>query len=87
MGGPRGARDQLRMRVRFGFLYENFRDATFWYECFGMLRKASMVAVVTFFQDRTGIQVFTVSWVALTYLTVSVRGACRVEGSWGGEGG
>ena len=83
MGGPRGARDQLRMRVRFGFLYENFRDATFWYECFGMLRKASMVAVVTFFQDQTGIQVFTVSWVALTYLTVSVRGACRVEGELG----
>ena len=83
MGGPRGARDQLRMRVRFGFLYENFRDATFWYECFGMLRKASMVAVVTFFQDRTGIQVFTVSWVAMTYLTVSVRGARVV--SCGGE--
>ena len=85
MGGPRGARDQLRMRVRFGFLYENFRDATFWYESFGMLRKASMVAVVTFFQDQTGIQVFTVSWVALTYLTVSVCGA-RVRRSWGGEG-
>ena len=50
-----------------------------------MLRKASMVAVVTFFQDQTGIQVFTVSWVALTYLTVSVCGA-RVRRSWGGEG-
>ena len=39
------------MRVRFGFLYENFRDATFWYESFGMLRKASMVAVVTLLRN------------------------------------
>ena len=60
----------LQMRVRFGFLYENYRPETFWYECFGMLRKASMVAAVVLLQDQTGLQVFTVSWVALTYLTV-----------------
>ena len=62
--------DSLQMRVRFGFLYENYRPETFWYECFGMLRKASMVAAVVLLQDQTGLQVFTVSWVALTYLTV-----------------
>ena len=62
--------DSLQMRVRFGFLYENYRADTFWYECFGMLRKASMVAAVVLLQDQTGLQVFTVSWVALTYLTV-----------------
>ena len=58
------------MRVRYSFYFENYRADLYWYECFGMLRKAGLVAAVTLLQDRVGMQVFTVSWVALVYLTM-----------------
>ena len=58
------------MRVRWAFYFGNYRPGLFWYECFGMLRKAGLVAAVTLLQDRVGMQVFTISWVALIYLTV-----------------
>ena len=58
------------MRVRYSFYFENYRADLYWYECFGMLRKAGLVAAVTLLQDHVGMQVFTVSWVALVYLTM-----------------
>ena len=66
----RGRLGETGMRVRYSFYFQNYRPDLYWYECFGMLRKASMVAAVVLLQDQTGLQVFTVSWVALTYLTV-----------------
>ena len=61
---------QRRMRVRYFFLCNNYRTSVFWYECFGMFRKAVITATVTLLQDDISIQVFTVSLVSLVFLTV-----------------
>ena len=66
-------RDDLlseRMRVRFGFFFQNYRPEVYWYECFSLLRKAAVVATVVLLQDKVGLQVFTVSLVALVFLTM-----------------
>merc|ERR1711965_915659 len=36
--------EETGMRVRYSFFFENYRAELYWYECFGMLRKASLVA-------------------------------------------
>jgi hypothetical protein len=61
---------QRRMRVRYFFLCNNYRNNVFWYECFGMFRKAVITATVTLLQDDVSVQVFTVSLVSLVFLTV-----------------
>ena len=61
---------QRRMRVRYFFLCNNYRTSVFWYECFGMFRKAVITATVTLLQDDVSVQVFTVSLVSLVFLTV-----------------
>ena len=66
----RGRLGEAGMRVRYSFYFQNYQPDLYWYECFGMLRKAGLVAAVTLLQDRVGMQVFTVSWVALVYLTM-----------------
>ena len=38
-----------RMRVRFGLFYINYRSELYWWECYAMLRKFSIVAVVVLF--------------------------------------
>ena len=66
-------RDDLhseRMRVRFGFFFQNYRPEVYWYECFSLVRKAAVVATVVLLQDKVGLQVFTVSLVALVFLSM-----------------
>ena len=59
-----------RMRVRFGFFFQNYRPEVYWYECFSLVRKAAVVATVVLLQDKVGLQVFTVSLVALVFLSM-----------------
>ena len=66
----RGRLAEPGMRVRYAFYFQNYRPELYWYECFGMLRKAGLAAAVALLQDRAGLQVFTVAWVSLVYLTV-----------------
>ena len=59
-----------RMKVRFGFFFQNYRPEVYWYECFSLVRKAAIVATVVLLQDNVGLQVFTVSLVALIFLSM-----------------
>ena len=66
----RGRLQDTGMRIRYGFFFANYRETVYWYECFGMLRKATVVATVVLLQDKVGLQVFTVTLVAIVFLTM-----------------
>ena len=57
-------------RVRFGLFYINYRPELYWWECYAMLRKFSVVAVVVLFQNATGSQCFVLSVLSVLFLTV-----------------
>lgn len=59
-----------RMRVRFGLFYINYRPELYWWECYAMLRKFSIVAVVVLFQSAPGPQCFVLSVLSVIFLTV-----------------
>ena len=59
-----------RMRVRFGLFYINYRPELYWWECYAMLRKFSIVAVVVLFQSAPGPQCFVLSVLSVVFLTV-----------------
>ena len=67
------ARDRLdepSSAVRYGFFFQNYRRQVYWYECFSLFRKAALVAVVVMFEDRLGVQVFSVSLISTVFLTM-----------------
>ena len=62
--------DDAPNAVRYGFFFLNYRREVYWYECAALFRKAALVATVVLFEDRLGVQVFSVSLVSTVFLTV-----------------
>ena len=58
------------VKVRYMFLFHNYRDGLYWYECINMLRKIGLVIALVLLQDELGTQVFALSVISMTYLTL-----------------
>ena len=59
-----------RVRLRYLFLFNNYREKFYWYECICMLRKMFLSAVLVLLQDDPGNQTFALSLVSTLYLTL-----------------
>lgn len=58
------------VKVRFMFVFHNYREGLYWYECVNMLKKIGLVAVLILLQEDLGSQVFGLSVLSMTYLTL-----------------
>ena len=58
------------VKVRYMFLFHNYRKGLYWYECINMLRKIGLVSALVLLQEDLGTQVFTLSVISMTYLTL-----------------
>jgi hypothetical protein len=66
----RGNLEDQSVKVRFMFLFHNYRQGLYWYECINMLRKIGLVAALVLLQEDLGTQVFALSVLSMTYLTL-----------------
>ena len=58
------------VKVRYMFLFHNYRKGLYWYECVNMLRKIGLVTALVLLQEDLGTQVFALSILSMTYLTL-----------------
>ena len=58
------------VKVRYMFLFHNYREGLYWYECVNMLRKIGLVTALVLLQEDLGTQVFALSILSMTYLTL-----------------
>ena len=58
------------VKVRYMFLFHNYRKGLHWYECMNMLRKMVLVTALVLLQEDLGTQVFALSVISMTYLTI-----------------
>ena len=58
------------IKVRYMFLFHNYREGLYWYECVNMLRKIGLVTALVLLQEDLGTQVFALSILSMTYLTL-----------------
>ena len=66
----RGNLEDQSVKVRFMFLFHNYRPGLYWYECINMLRKIGLVTALVLLQESLGTQVFALSVLSMTYLTL-----------------
>ncbi|QDZ21123.1 hypothetical protein A3770_05p36410 [Chloropicon primus] len=66
----RGNLADQSVKVRYMFLFHNYREELYWYECINMLRKIGLVMALVLLQEDLGTQVFTLSVISMTYLTL-----------------
>ena len=66
----RGKLEDQSVKVRFMFLFHNYRPGLYWYECVNMLRKIGLVTALVLLQEDLGTQVFALSVLSMTYLTL-----------------
>ena len=66
----RGNLEDRSVKVRFMFLFHNYREGLYWYECINMLRKIGLVTALVLLQEDLGTQVFALSVLSMTYLTL-----------------
>ncbi|QDZ22951.1 hypothetical protein A3770_09p54690 [Chloropicon primus] len=66
----RGNLADQSVKVRYMFMFHNYREGLYWYECVNMLRKIGLVTALVLLQEDLGTQVFALSVISMTYLTL-----------------
>ena len=66
----RGKLADQSVKVRYMFMFHNYREGLYWYECVNMLRKIGLVTALVLLQEDLGTQVFALSVISMTYLTL-----------------
>ena len=66
----RNSLEDRSVKVRYLFLYNNYREGLFWWEAINMLRKIGLVGALVLLQEDLGTQVFALSIISMAYLTL-----------------